>query len=291
MKGAVFLDRDGVINVNRPDYVRSWQEFVFLPGVPSEMQAMFTQTVEPLLVECFQLRPARTIVLYTFGLGESALQQRLASLALPREVRLGFRAGVQQNEVKLSFPYDFPVPASEALVSEVVELLGDAVFTVSNAPGAEVSLATVVGGLLEARGATLATAETFSAGQLAWSCRGQSCLLYSAVAPDRRRLLRGLGSGGLEARSYASAGGAHVAEALRRESAADYALAILGPPPESEEDHWPPPVAVTIALAGPARSAARELSLTGPAERCQIQAAATALDDLRRELVSEASRA
>ncbi len=30
---AIFLDRDGVINVNRDDYVKSWDEFEFLPGV------------------------------------------------------------------------------------------------------------------------------------------------------------------------------------------------------------------------------------------------------------------
>lgn len=29
---AIFLDRDGVINVNRPDHVKSWDEFVFLPN-------------------------------------------------------------------------------------------------------------------------------------------------------------------------------------------------------------------------------------------------------------------
>ncbi|MFL5662694.1 MAG: D-glycero-beta-D-manno-heptose 1,7-bisphosphate 7-phosphatase [Ktedonobacteraceae bacterium] len=29
---AVFLDRDGVINENRSDYVKSWDEFRFLPG-------------------------------------------------------------------------------------------------------------------------------------------------------------------------------------------------------------------------------------------------------------------
>lgn len=28
----VFIDRDGVINKDRPDYVRSWSEFEFLPG-------------------------------------------------------------------------------------------------------------------------------------------------------------------------------------------------------------------------------------------------------------------
>jgi histidinol-phosphate phosphatase family protein len=31
--GAVFLDRDGVINRVRPDHVKSWAEFEFLPNV------------------------------------------------------------------------------------------------------------------------------------------------------------------------------------------------------------------------------------------------------------------
>ena len=31
---AVFLDRDGVINENRGDHVKSWSEFQFLPGAP-----------------------------------------------------------------------------------------------------------------------------------------------------------------------------------------------------------------------------------------------------------------
>jgi D-glycero-D-manno-heptose 1,7-bisphosphate phosphatase len=29
---TIFLDRDGVINENRADYVKSWEEFQFLPG-------------------------------------------------------------------------------------------------------------------------------------------------------------------------------------------------------------------------------------------------------------------
>jgi D-glycero-D-manno-heptose 1,7-bisphosphate phosphatase len=29
---AIFLDRDGVLNENRPDYVKSWTEFRWLPG-------------------------------------------------------------------------------------------------------------------------------------------------------------------------------------------------------------------------------------------------------------------
>lgn len=33
MRPAVFLDRDGVINQNRADYVRTWEQVEFLPGV------------------------------------------------------------------------------------------------------------------------------------------------------------------------------------------------------------------------------------------------------------------
>ena len=33
MTAAVFLDRDGVINENRDDYIKTWDEVRFLPGV------------------------------------------------------------------------------------------------------------------------------------------------------------------------------------------------------------------------------------------------------------------
>jgi D-glycero-D-manno-heptose 1,7-bisphosphate phosphatase len=39
---AVFLDRDGVINKNRSDHVKSWAEFEFLPGA-REAVARFTR--------------------------------------------------------------------------------------------------------------------------------------------------------------------------------------------------------------------------------------------------------
>jgi D-glycero-D-manno-heptose 1,7-bisphosphate phosphatase len=42
-KRAVFLDRDGVINENRHDYVKTWDEFVFLPGA-IESLALLSQS-------------------------------------------------------------------------------------------------------------------------------------------------------------------------------------------------------------------------------------------------------
>lgn len=44
---AVFLDRDGVINENRADYVKSWDELVFLPGA---FEALRLLAASPLAV-------------------------------------------------------------------------------------------------------------------------------------------------------------------------------------------------------------------------------------------------
>lgn len=47
--GAIFLDRDGVINVNRTDHVKSWDEFVFIPGALKAIQRL-TLTGLPIFV-------------------------------------------------------------------------------------------------------------------------------------------------------------------------------------------------------------------------------------------------
>lgn len=37
---VAFLDRDGVINENRSDYVKAWEEFVFLPGALDALRVL-----------------------------------------------------------------------------------------------------------------------------------------------------------------------------------------------------------------------------------------------------------
>ncbi|MCJ8500997.1 D-glycero-beta-D-manno-heptose 1,7-bisphosphate 7-phosphatase [Desulfatitalea alkaliphila] len=46
---AIFLDRDGVINHDSPDYIKSWAEFRFLPG-SLEAIALLTRGGFPLIV-------------------------------------------------------------------------------------------------------------------------------------------------------------------------------------------------------------------------------------------------
>ena len=58
---TIFLDRDGVINENRPDYVKSWDEFRFLPG-SREAIAKLTRAGHRLIVCTNQAGIARGII-------------------------------------------------------------------------------------------------------------------------------------------------------------------------------------------------------------------------------------
>jgi D-glycero-D-manno-heptose 1,7-bisphosphate phosphatase len=58
---AIFLDRDGVINCNRPDYVKSWSEFEFLPGAIEALQRL-SQLGWPVVVVTNQSAVGRGLV-------------------------------------------------------------------------------------------------------------------------------------------------------------------------------------------------------------------------------------
>jgi D-glycero-D-manno-heptose 1,7-bisphosphate phosphatase len=47
--GAIFLDRDGVINENRPNHVKCWEEFEWLPGVLTSLRRL-ARTGMPIFV-------------------------------------------------------------------------------------------------------------------------------------------------------------------------------------------------------------------------------------------------
>jgi D-glycero-D-manno-heptose 1,7-bisphosphate phosphatase len=48
--GAVFLDRDGVINVDRRDYVKSWSEFEFLPRVFEALRLLKENDIRAIII-------------------------------------------------------------------------------------------------------------------------------------------------------------------------------------------------------------------------------------------------
>ena len=49
-KRFVFLDRDGVINKDSPDYVKSWSEFEFLPGSKDAIKLLTEKNYQVVII-------------------------------------------------------------------------------------------------------------------------------------------------------------------------------------------------------------------------------------------------
>jgi len=133
----------------------------FLPGVPHEMRVMFQASVEPRLDTggggyLHQLR------FNTFGLPESAVNDKLAGLEGEFGVQVGYRAHFPEIQVKV-LARGKDKSEAEALAeragAEVRRRLGDVVFSTGTT-----SLAQAVGELLEQRSLLLGLAESCTGG-------------------------------------------------------------------------------------------------------------------------------
>src|SRR6059058_810586 len=58
---AIFLDRDGVLNENRPDHVKSWDDFRFIPGALTAVREL-TRLRLPIIVVTNQAAIGRGVV-------------------------------------------------------------------------------------------------------------------------------------------------------------------------------------------------------------------------------------
>jgi D-glycero-D-manno-heptose 1,7-bisphosphate phosphatase len=47
---VVFLDRDGVINEDRPDYVKRWSEFLFIPGSLEALKQLTARGIRVIVI-------------------------------------------------------------------------------------------------------------------------------------------------------------------------------------------------------------------------------------------------
>lgn len=252
--------------------------FFFLPGVPSEMRAMYLHFVEPILKSDFILSPRRCSVLRTFGQGESQLQEILDGLSLPDQVRLGFRVNMPYVDVKLQFAADFRAGEREAIERVVRERLGDCVSMQlrSDEGGLALGLVDVLEPMM--RGFSLAVVESVSGGELARQAAGRRWFLESTVVPDVGRLRRKFVARetGMDENTSRQTWLMDLALAFRAQGQAD--IVLVQCPGEA------PSEPVGMALVGPGFSIYRERIISGEVIRQQRTAAAWALDQLRRQL-------
>lgn len=153
---------------------RCW--FVCLPGVPAEMQAMFQLTVSMQLSKRFVLRPDHLITIRTVGIGESAIQDMLAEVTIPNSAELGFRAALNEVQIKLLFSSTVAVAEMRKTVDSLVAVLGSVVYAVDGFETADSSLLSVIDHLMSSSSYQLLLTETVSFGALAQRCCGRAWL-------------------------------------------------------------------------------------------------------------------
>jgi nicotinamide-nucleotide amidase len=134
---------------------------VALPGVPSEMRAMFDTAVAPWLSQLAAgAAPMARRTIHTFGLSESEVDQRLSDLFRDAGCETGMLASPKGVEIRLrAMGSDRSVDALNHLVAAIARRLGDAVYAFDGR-----AMESVVGDALLAKGWTLAVAESCTGG-------------------------------------------------------------------------------------------------------------------------------
>ncbi len=205
----------------------------FMPGVPFEMKAMFESFVEPAITPLLSDRHFQ-VLLRTFGLPESEVNDRLAGIEAELGVIIGYRATMPEIEVKLLARAD-SVEAAAALAESgalaVRARLGDEiVFGEGKARFPE-----AICQLLEAKGLTLALAESCTGGlvsELVTAHAGASNVFRGGAvtyANDAKIALLGVAPELLARFGAVSAEVARaMADGARRAFNADIALALTG---------------------------------------------------------------
>lgn len=259
-----------------------------LPGPPHELAAVVTSHV---LAE-LATRSGRVVVtrtLHCAGLGESAVAELVEGvLTVPDGVALAYLAGGAVVRVRLTTAAPTVEQADEVLlplVEAAAGALGDAVFGRDDD-----SLPAVVVRRLDAAGATVAVAESLTAGLVGAALTdvpGSSTVFRGGLqvyATDLKASLAGVPDDVLAEHGAVSEPTARaLAQGVRERLGATYGLALTGVAgPEPQEGK--PVGTLHVAVAGPDGERTRTLRLPGDRARVRLLAVTAALDLLRREL-------
>lgn len=267
-----------------------------LPGVPHEMMPMMTESVLPDIVKRMP-EPAvvLTRIIRTSGMWESAVAEAMGPEierlhGIGGNPEIAFLASGGMTRVKVTARARTTEEAEELIKPSAdfaLSVLGDAVFGQDDD-----TLEATVLALLKKAGATIATAESLTGGLLAGrltAVPGYSSLIRGGViaySPEVKRDILGVPKDVIERNGTVSPECAEeMALGARGRTGADYALSltgVAGPDPLEGQ----PVGTVYVGLAGPKGVEVAHLRLPGDRDRIRDYACVSALDLLRRRLLS-----
>jgi nicotinamide-nucleotide amidase len=270
---------------------RDGRLIVAMPGPPREMVPMWTEAVRP-AIEQLQPEPAFALSLMTFGLGESAVEQRINDVIhWRREVTVATYAKQAGVEVH--------VTARAATRSEAKELAEDAAAMLRGRLGhavfgtGETTLSSVVGEMLRERGWTIAVMESASGGELSsllTDIAGSSDYFRGGVVAYSRdaKAANGVDPDVMSEYGVVSAETARsMATAIRRGLAANIGVGVTGVA-GSETVEGKAPGTCFIAVETDNSAEVREVHRPGARDVAKRYFAQCALDLVRRTTVASA---
>jgi nicotinamide-nucleotide amidase len=264
--------------------------FFFTPGVPRELRRMLEEQIIPRLLARSGVSTAIHLKrFHSYGLGESHVDQLLTGvedLVPDGSVKLGFRTHYPQIETKLTVRGADMEDIARKLApveEEVRNRLGNFILGEDDQ-----TLEGVVLAALAERDGTLAVVETFTAGQIAGRIAhlpgAEKVFRRGLVARDPAEIAATLGlDGGLIAGELSREAAEAVARAVREETGATHALAVL-----IEIDDGPDRIdfggSIHLAISAEEGTESRRSRIYGGRDWVRLGAVELGLDCLRRYL-------
>jgi len=267
--------------------------FVSLPGVPFEMKRLFHDQVRPKIVSTFN-RPVllhRTLI--TYGLGESAIAERISDWedGLPEHLKLAYLPNLGRVRLRLSGRGADLALLEQDLAQQInglKPLISDILFGEEDGEPLEKTLQKI----FTAKEATLAVAESFTGGRIAaqlTAVPGASAYFRGGVVSYATEVKTGLlrvSQDLVDAHSVVSSEVAKaMAENVRDLLHADFAVATTGNAGPTKGDADTPVGEVYIAVAGPGGSYAESFTMGNHRERIVQKSVHKAFEMLQREIL------
>ncbi|MEM9157716.1 MAG: competence/damage-inducible protein A [Verrucomicrobiota bacterium] len=264
---------------------------IMLPGPPSELQPMILDQVLPKLEEIGYIEESENFIqLRTIGIGESALETRMAPLFEDYEnLVVAYCAHHGQVDMRISFSDTEDHEALLEIAEECKRILGDDFLCFGHD-----SVAKVVSDILRSRDKSFAVAESCTGGQLSnafTNIPGASKFFLGGIvcySNDTKIDLLDVPEEMIQQHTAVSAEVAiamasGVSEALE----AEYTLSITGYAGPLGGDDDKPVGTLFIGLHTPTGIWSKRIRSFGTRQAIKTRAVNAALDWLRRELINE----
>ncbi len=272
--------------------------FFCMPGVPRELERMMDEQVLPRIAK-LQARDERSsektvivraVLLRTFGMGESSLDDELKDIAASGDVSLGFRTSFPDNYLR-PLARAASAEEAEAKLARVCDAIRERLGPLVYGEGEE-TLPAVVGRLLRERGQTLAVAESCTGGLVAeriTEVPGASDYFAGGVvayADAAKRALLGVPEAILTEHGAVSTPVVRsMAEGVRERFGSDFGIAVTGISGPGGGSPEKPVGLVHLALARQGGTHADQFVFPLDRVRHRLLTAQIALDWVRRELL------